>query len=618
MGLQRDIGQITPVIVEPVSQVDVDPVDLTEANNIRRIGKAGIELGTRVASSFLRDEIENDISEYVNSEATHVDAVNRLPDASLNQALLTEQTGAFADDSEEDAGQADPLVKQAKADVTRLSNAVASGIMTESQLQIRIQQKMRQYINVAPGLASHFRNIYAQTMGDYSTALKATHDTAVARQKAAAAEWKAWTDQGDKLYVDPAIKADRAKYKEEVSIASKAKRDAIDMTAKIAASGHDENQQRRLVRQGMNSYVDNSFFEFRGTAAAILGSPKLKKAEKKQMIQDLKHKYRSLIVSQGTVAGAYSGPELDNLMVHNTTRLDQYISAVDNVEQAKSLKAMLEFDKMQAQEKLYVNNPKLREIESLLNATNITLNIENIPGGAAALTSVLSSLAGGGMLDTGAMAPPPKSKEENDVISGYYVASKKILADYEVNDKLTPSHLVGLYEGPLRRWDASQLPADNEIDGFFDFVSSKDGLKGLRLIDEAGESMSTGDIEFTMDGFMKTRWVPNLAAVLNSKLGPRHKAGVDTLADFVKIELNPTTGMMSFSRTSDQSTGTLVVMEEKFEPFVAKQIRYLNKEVARRYNNIFRAKAHLSNPKTPQYLEASKKLFLDLSLARQK
>lgn len=612
MALQRDIGKIQPVIVEPVSQVDVDPVDLSTAQNIRRIGGAAIQIGTNIYGNQLKDEIENDISEYVNSEAVHVDGVNRLADASLNQALLTEQTGVFADPSTEDIGEADPLVEEARADVTRLSNAVASGVMSQSQLKIRVQQKMRQYINSAPGLSAHFRNIYAQTMGDYSAVLKATHDKNVAQQKAVGAERKAWTKQGDKLFVDPALQSDWPRYQAAVSTASKAKRDSIDVINEAASLTHDQNKQRITVRKNLPSLIDNSFLEFRGMASAALANPNLKKAEKKQIIQDIKQQYQGLIMSQGTVAKAYGGAEVNTLMAHKISRLDQYIAAVDNVETAKSLEAQLEYDKAQHETKLYENFPELRDMETLSNKLGITANIQNIPGGVGAYASFMSGLSGGDIFNTGGLAPQPKSQEESDVLSGYYMMSKDFLSKYEVNDTIPPNTLVGLYEGPMRRWDAAQLPNDKEIDGYFDFIASKDGLKGLQLIEASGETLSRSEMEFTMDGFIKTRWIPSLAKTMNTTVSQTGEGDIDSVGDFVDIKLNPTTGAMTFVRNTEQVEG------EEFDPFVTKQIRYLNKEIARRYNNIIRSKAHLSNPNSPNYLEASKALFVDLSLERQK
>ena len=175
-SFQRNIGQIQPVIVPPTPA----EVNLGPAEAIKAVGEGIVGTYSGLEQGALRDKITAEIEGFVQSDESSSQALQELPDAAVNEALLAEQTSA---DAEEARFFADPVVSEARQRTSKLSSAVQAGAMSSSQLKIRVQALTREYINRAPGLAQHFRRVASETLGDYAAIIDSVADQAKAHQK---------------------------------------------------------------------------------------------------------------------------------------------------------------------------------------------------------------------------------------------------------------------------------------------------------------------------------------------------------------------------------------------------------------------------------------------------
>ena len=604
MSFNKDIGKINPTIVTPVAQATPRAVDKTDAANIKAIGESVVSLKQSAQGASLREDIEQDIQSYLSGPTAeeHTRAQERLPNAAENLALLDEQTGDFEDEDENGDSYADPLVQKAREEMASLSNAVEAGVITQSSLKIRVQARMRQYMSTAPAFAKNFRDITAQTLGDYKPSIDARHDRAVLSAKAAAADWKKTVEMGQKLFVDPKHQNNPALYKQKVSEAVQKKQTSISIKDQAAEAAHDLTIQQGVVRGGVFDVIDNDFYGARGFAARILEDTQMASVQKKQAIEDVKQQYIAEVKRFGIQGKTFGGTELDNMMEHNVARLDQYIAAIDNEEGIKSLEAQLKTDDLMQQIKWYANHPEARHLEFLSNKIGFKVDLANIPGGIAAYGSLMQSLAAQDMFNLGSLAPEPKSQQESDTLTGYYQLSAQFLNEYEPNDVIPPGMMKNIFEGPMRRWDAAQLPDDSHIQGFANFLSTNAGLRGLQTLEGANENINVDKIEFTMRRFASERLLPNLNKVMSEQFAKTDEDAIFTVGDFTEIKIDPETGLLAFAYNGDQGA-------PDFVPRAKGRIEYLNKEVATRYNSMVKAIANVTDPSAPNTQESSLSLY---------
>jgi len=603
MAFGKDIGQISPVIVQPVSQVDVEPVDLSTSKRIDVIGKSIVSLKQSFQSADLKEDLEGFITGYIDSTGSP----DALPDGAINKPdIAAELAEDFNEEDEADFN--DPLLSQARGEMDSLTSAVESGVMDRSQLKIRVHARMREYINSAPAFAQHFRDLTSTTLGDYKPSIDAAYDRQVAASKVAVAERKSVVAMGQKLFVDPnLINSDWPKYKQLVSEAVGKKQGSISIQNQAAELAHDKSLLQENIRGNISTLIDHEFFATRGAASRIIQNPDIKPENKKQAIRDLLQQYVAGVKSYGIQGGAFGGTEVDNLMEHNVARMEQYVLAVDNTDQVKHLENLMKRDDLLAQQKWYANFPEARRIEFMHSKLGITSQLENVPGGVAAYTSYVTAIAGQDIFNTGVFAPPPGSKQEAEVLEGFYEYSRKLLEDYEPNDLLTPTHIKNLYEGPMKSWDATELPNDNQIAGFSNFLSTKSGLNGLQVLVEAGEEVNVERIGFTFQTFLKDRWLPNLNKVFSQEGARTDVEDIEDVAGLVDILFDKDTGALSFKWNGTEGANP------EFSQFVRSQsVPYLNKELANRFNTLVKAQAHLNNPMKPNYRQTALDMYKEM------
>jgi len=557
----KNIGSISPTIVKPVSQVDKREPDTQTAKNIKAVGDAIVSIKQSYQGGELKGEVERSIQDYLQGNDTNLQG-DLTTD--IEQANAAENLAELEGDEEEDGfaieAYSTPIVQAANADAQRLTNANASGALSRSDMKIRTHAMMRDYINSAPRFAKHFRQILAQTLGDYKPSIDAKHAAQISANKQAAAQKKAIVAMGQKHNIDPnLINQDWNEYTNQVSDIVVDAQAADQRKRRVDAKKENVDDQQREVVRVFNKNTDYEYLSSSRRIQRIIEDGQFSPSQKKELIDNK--------------------PELDYL------------------------KNRMELDKIQFEDDFYRNNPEARSLEVMTQKLGFQFKPQHSKDAVKVYAKLMNGLANINLDSNGSSSTVKGSEEDVRVKREYYRQSRKLLSEWKEGSPMTADHQRGLFDSVIKGWDADMLQSDEDIDQFARFVASKEGHQSLQRLAVVDKSPKAEKILFNFDQFVSTRWGPNLNAVLKKTLERSDEEDTTTVGDATDIVIEPKTGRISFKW--NETVGST----KSFTPFAKQQIDYLNREVAPRFNTIAFAKAHLDNAVSPDYMGASQYFY---------
>jgi len=591
MSFQQELGKITPVLAE--TYVDpVEPIDTSDAEAISAISKGIAETYSGIQQGELREELTGITQDYIKSHAEKNLAASSLPDAVVNKAHLELQT---AEDEEEARFFNDPVVNKARQEVTRLSNAVEAGVMSDSDLKIRVQAKMREYINRAPGLSQHFRRLTSEVLGDYDAVLDSI-----------AANSKAQSKQGDFLRkkilaqaagnnLDLTLPWERLLVENErINNSIRTKDDLVRQKDALAA---DRNIQGDSVRKGWSNYITGEFIQSTGLAFSIERDPQFPtKEEKIRQLEMAKVAYEARV--GGHAEDFISNDRLTSTMRATSSMFDEYIVAIKEGRKLETLNNTRNVTEALIQNEYLKNNPGMERATALFKLFDPIL-LQNSDQAMSVVTHMVKSMQevswGGEGL----------TKRQLD---SYYKQSKDILVDVATNPDSTvsPEDLNKIFMGPILNFDKSKLSND-QIEHLSSFMAREEAKTFIDKLDQTTKAGTVAELNLVFDNYLSQRWMPNLmsdiASSIGTQIGPKRTTGFFTsvgredLSKIIKSSISPD-GSLRFEAVSAGEPDQFGVAPE--QAIIQEELIKLNRKYAGRFNQLVKAKAHLIGGKYPE------------------
>lgn len=150
--LESRAGVATPV-QQPVA-------DNTRASTINFLGNLGVEAVKGYQQAKVSDATTGEVEDFLA-------ATNARQEAPIAQAAAEQVLNTAGADSE--------AFTRAKADLERIATIINRGAGNTSELKMRVQARLRQYINQMPGFAPELRQTADNILGDYSGVLSSIH-----------------------------------------------------------------------------------------------------------------------------------------------------------------------------------------------------------------------------------------------------------------------------------------------------------------------------------------------------------------------------------------------------------------------------------------------------------
>ena len=601
MTFQRNIGQIQPVIVPPTpAEVNTGPAEAIKAVGDGIVGTySGLEQGA------LRDKITAEIEGYIQTDESSAQALQELPDAAVNEALLAEQTSA---DEEEARFFADPVVSEARQRTSKLSSAVKAGSMSSSELKVRVQALTREYINRAPGLAQHFRRVASETLGDYDAVIDSVADQAKAQKKSTEFVRKQTYSQAQKLHID--ITQPYSVITQQVNEIIPHVQRADEVARQVALMEGDKKLQDNTRRDGFASFSKGRYHVAVGQAAGI-AQGEGSKEQKIHALNQLKGNYAQLM---GDFAGNSMKPdEVSGRIAPAIAQIDEYIKVVNNERELGLVQRENQLAMQIAESDYFNKDPRAREMAVLVKQWGIKIDASNVKGMIGTLEQVVRVINGGSVLDTSS----PKTPEGREKIKNYYKAASDILEDFTKNPdtKVTADDMNNIMQGPIRQFDPFKM-SNEELDGLMNFMSRNDAVAAVNKLSEQDRIDTLQPMAAQFDRFLEDRWAPNLNKdiedVLSSRLGRtptcrglnQRQAG--EARGFISAPTVDDNGRMVFSASEEASS--LPTSEQRK---LLQGINTLNSRYASRFNTLVKARAHLEG--STEYGKWGQILFNQLS-----
>ena len=589
-GFQQEIRSIQPVLAE--TYVDpIEPVDTSEAEAISAIGKGIAETYSGIQQGELREDLTGITQDYIRSHAEKNLAASSLPDAVVNKAHLELQT---AEDEEEARFFNDPVVNSAREEVTRLSNAVEAGVMSDSQLKIRVQAKMREYINRAPGLGQHFRRLTSEVLGDYDAVLDSIAANDKAQSKQGDFLRKKVYDQASRNNLDLTLPYEQLLVQNNsINNTIRGKDELVREKEALAA---DRRIQGDSVRRGWSKYMSGEFIQSTGLAFSIENDPQFPtKEDKIRQLEMAKLSYEARI--KGHAEDFISNDRLTSTLKTTSGMFDEYIRAVGEGRKLKTLQNERAVTDLLIQNDYFKKNPGLETASVLLKT--IPSELLQFSEQAMFLTTNIVKA-----INQTAFGGEGLSKKE---LKDYYKTANKYLADLSTDPDavIGAEDLNSILMGPLLNFDKNKLSND-QIEHLSSFMARDEAKKFITKLPEQDKAGTVSELNSVFDNFLEKRWMPNLmkdvAESIATQIGPTKATGVFTavgredLSTYIESSISPA-GALRFTAVKKGGPKQFGVASE--EEVIQRELIRLNRTYAGRFNQLVKAKAHLTGGTYP-------------------
>jgi len=587
MSFQQGLGKITPVLAE--TYVDpVEPVDTSDADTIRAVGKGIVETYSGIQQGELREDITGITQDYITSHAQKNLAASSLPDAVVNKAHLEQQT---AEDEEEARFFNDPVVNKARQEVNRLANAVEAGVMSDTQLKIRVQAKMREYINRAPGLGQHFRRLTSEVLGDYDAVLDGI-----------AANSKAQAKQGDfirkKVYAQASTNhIDLTQPYEQVVVQN----NDINEGLRLGAAAEQQKSllkdnraiQGDAVRKGLSNWMSKELIVSAGLAKDIELNTDFDTPEAKIHQLEL-----ARIAFKGR-ANAYGEDFVESERMSSTSKVvddlfKEYITAVGEGRKLETLDNQRKVTELLIQNEYFKKNPGLEKATALLKT--IPAELLQFSEEAMFLTTNIVKA-----INNTAFGVEGMTKKDLDNYYKYAKGSLSKLAT-DPDSIIQADDLQKILMGPILNFDKAKV-SNETMEHISKFMARDEAKKFVGKLSEDVKAGTISELSTMFDSYLEKRWMPNLmkdvASSIGTQLGFRSVItfqglkGREDISKYVKSSISPA-GALRFE-VADTST-----LSGRDKDIVQEELIRLNRMYAGRFNQLVKAKAHLTDGTYPE------------------